>query len=284
MLKISLTSPQFTIKSQLTCLPQFILDIPDNARRIGYIHSNTLVPDLDLYFMMCLFVKLDMRFNDPCAQNVSHGLRKLVLAHRTLTFLLRILKRQALRTQYDVLQAWTRFRYVPLPDEVGMSIFGIAAKDVGKGRYEYWGKKTAGELGREVQVLLRPEQLVMREAVRRGMRFQKHFLRCLLYGYVRPDTLENYAPRELKRRDPGMGDEYGVDEEVGGEEVPGEEGARDLLLDLGERKEVSAFYVKVDRKVDGEQMMRKNREEEFLDMCMKWCQDERQWERMDTEE
>lgn len=165
-----------------------------------------------------------------------------------------------------------------------MSIFGVAAKDVGKGRYEYWGKKTTRELGREVQVLLRPEQLVMREVVRRGMRFQKHFLRCLLYGYVRPDTLEDYAPRELGRRDPGMRDEYGIDDEVGGEEVPAEERAKDPLLDLGERKEIGVLCVKVDREMDGEQMLRKKKEEEFLDLCMKWCQDGRQWEGMDTEE
>jgi hypothetical protein len=234
--------------------------------------------------MMCLFVKLDMRFNDPCAQNAYRGLRKLVLAHRSLAFLLRVLKRETLCTQYDILQAWTRFRYVPLPDEVGMSVFGVAANEVGKGRYEYWGKMTARALGREVQMLLRPEQLVMREAVRRGIRFQKHYLRCLLYGYVRPDTLENYAPRELGRRDPGMGEEYGVDDEVGGEEVPGENQARDPLLDLGERKEVSLLCVKADGEMDEEQILRKKREEEFLDMCMKWCRDEGQWEKPDSDE
>jgi hypothetical protein len=234
--------------------------------------------------MMCLFVKLDMRFNDPCAQNVYHGLRKLVLAQRTLTFLLRVLKRQELRSQYDVLRAWTRFRYIPLPDELGMSIFGIGANEVGKGKFEYWGRKTAGQLGREVQVLLRPEQLVMREAVRRGMRFHRHFLRSLLYGYVRPDTLENYAPRELGRRDPGLADEYELDDEVGGEQIPLEEAARDPLLDLGKRKEVSLLCVKVDRDVDAEAVLRKKREEEFLDRCMKWCRDDKEWERMDTDE
>jgi hypothetical protein len=235
--------------------------------------------------MMCLFVKLDMRFNDPCAENVYHGLRKLVLAQRTLTFLLRVLKRQELRTQYDVLQAWTRFRYVPLPDEVGMSIFGVGANEVGKAKFEYWGKKSVEELGRELQMLLRPEQLVMREAVRRGMRFQKHFVRSLLYGYVRPDTLENYAPRELGRRDPALKDEYEIDDEVGGLEVPGEEGLRDPLLDLGERKEVSVLCVKVDNTRDSEGVVRgKKKEEEFLDRCMQWCRDKRQWERMDTDE
>ena len=228
-----------------------------------------------------------MRFNDPCAENVYHGLRKLVLANRSLTYLLRVLKRQALRTQYDVLQAWTRFRYTILPDEVSMSIFGVAAKDVGKAKFEYWGTRTAHEVGREVQCLLRPEQLVMREAIRRGMRFHRHFLRSMLYGYIRPDTLENYAPRELGRRDPAMVDEYEVDDEVGGEEVPGEgDQGRDPLLDLGQRKEVSVLCVKVDEEVDGEVVERRKRQDEFLDRCIKWCRDEREWEveRMDVDE
>jgi hypothetical protein len=241
------------------------------------------VPDLDLYFLMCLFVKLDMRFNDPCAQNVYHGLRKLVLTHRSLTFLLRVLKRRELRTQYDVLQAWTRFRYMPLPDEVGLSIFGVKANEVGKGKFEYWGKRTAVDLGREVQVLLRPEQLVMREAVRRGLRFHRHFLRSLLYGYVRPDTLENYAPRVLGRRDPRLVDEYELYDEVGGVEVP-QRDERDPLLDLGERKEVSVLCVKVGNEFDQEEFGRRKREEEFLDRCMQWSRDEREWENMDVDE
>jgi hypothetical protein len=233
---------------------------------------------------MCLFVKLDMRFNDPCAQNVYHGLRKIILAHRSLTFLLRVLKRQELRTQYDVLQAWTRFRYVPLPDEVGLSIFGVKANEVGKGRFEYWGKRTAADLRREVQVLLRPEQLVMREAVRRGIRFHRHFLRSLLYGYVRPDTLENYAPRELGRRDPRLADEYGIDDEVGGVDVPADVDQRDPLLDLGGTKEVSWLCVKVGNESDQEEFERRKREEEFLERCMQWSQDKREWENMDVGE
>ena len=81
-----------------------------------------------------------------------------------------------------------------------------------------------------------------------------------------------------------MGEEYGVDDEVGGEEVPGENQARDPLLDLGERKEVSLLCVKADGERDEEQISRKTREEEFLDMCMKWCRDERQWEKPDSDQ
>jgi hypothetical protein len=199
--------------------------------------------------------------------------------------LLRVLKRQELRTQYDVLQAWIRCRYIPLPDEVGVSIFNVKANEVGKGRYEYWGKKTADQLGREVQALLRPEQLVMREAVRRGLRFRRHFLRSLLYGYIRPDTLENYAPRELGRRDPRLADEYQLDDEVGGEMIPQEEGVRDPLLDLGERKAISVLCVKVDNMtMDSEESVRRKKLDEFLDRCMEWSRNEREWEGMDVDE
>ncbi len=256
----------------------FILDIPDNARRIGFIHSNTLVPDLCLYFMMCLFVKLDMRFNDPAAQNVYHGFRKMVLAQRSLSFLLKVLRREELRSQFEVLKCWVRTRYVPAEDEVGMDIFGFKGDEVGKGRYEYWGKKTAKDLGRDVQVLLRPEQLVMREAVRRGLRLQKHFLRSLLYGYIRPDTLENYVPRDLGRRVGRLWDEYEVDDEIGGEMVSLVESARDTLLDLGESKEVSVYCVKEDRVEDSDQVARRIKEEAFLNECMRWSSDARQWE------
>lgn len=174
---------------------------------------------------------------------------------------------------------------MPLPDEVGVSIFGVKANEVGRGRYEYWGKKTADQLGREVQVLLRPEQLVMREAVRRGLRFRRHFLRSLLYGYIRPDTLENYAPRELGRRDPRLANEYQLDDEVGGEMIPQEEGVRDPLLDLGERKAISALCVKVDNMaMDSEESVRRKKLDEFLDRCMEWSRNEREWEGMDVDE
>ena len=256
----------------------FILDIPDNARRIGFIHSNMLVPDLDLYFMMCLFVKLDMRFNEPCAQNVYHGFRKMITSQRSLSFLLRVLKRNQLENQYEVMNCWIRTRYVPAEDEVGMNMFGVKGDEVGKGRDEDWGKKTTQQLGRAVQVLLRPEQLVMREAVRRGLRFQKHFLRSLLYGYIRPDTLDNYVPRDLGRRIGRLWDEYEIDDEIGGEMVGLEESTRDPLLDLGERKQVSVLCVKEAGVEDSDQVASKSKDEAFLNECMKWSRDERQWE------
>ena len=262
----------------------FILDIPDNARRIGYIHSNQLVTDLDLYFCMCFFVKLDMRFNDPVAQEVKHGLRKMALSQPSLSFLLKALKRQVLKNQYEVMKTWIRYKYSAAADEVGLPIFGIAANEVGRLKFEYWGKRTQEQLEREVQLLLRPDQLVMREAIRRGMRFHKHFLRCLLYGYVRPDTMENYAPRDLTRKIPGLEEEYEVDDDVGGAWVPPRR-LGDPILDLGERKEISLLCMKGEKDMDADDARKRRREEEFLEKCMEWSRDESEWayDRMETD-
>lgn len=153
---------------------------------------------------MAFIVKLDMRLNDPCCPTPPHqGMRKLLLAQRSLLPILRALQRRSFKTHYDVIREWVKYKYVPAADEIQSCrrIFGIPIKDAGKLRWEYWGLKTPGQVGRRhLRALLRPEQLIMREAIRRGIRFQKHFLRCVLYGYVRPDTLESFAPREIGRR------------------------------------------------------------------------------------
>jgi len=72
------------------------------------------------------------------------------------------------------------------------------------------------------------------EAFKRGMRFDKHYLRFLLYGYVRPDRLEDYAPRKYGQRIKEIqDDEYGVGDTVGGVAALGvqDEGFDLLLID-----------------------------------------------------
>jgi hypothetical protein len=56
------------------------------------------------------------------------------------------------------------------------------------------------------------------------------------------------------------------------------------LLDLGGTKEVSWLCVKVGNESDQEEFERRKREEEFLERCMQWSQDEREWENMDVGE
>lgn len=259
----------------------FILDIPDNARRIGYIHNVNLFTDLDLYFAMCFFVKLDMRLNDPVGPEKRDGIRKLLLAQESLTTVLKVLRRDLWAKQFDVMREWIRYKYTPLPDEVDLDIFDIPAQEVGKLRMEYWGRTPDRTLKRPPQLLLRPDQLVMREAIKRGLRFHKHFLRCLTYGYVRMDTLENFAPRAIGRRKEALLDEYEIDDDIGGltwsmEKAGLEDGTQGEMLDLGMRKDVSLLCIEGGNRsmLSKEDRMKMEEQEGFLQACVLWAEDE----------
>ena len=253
----------------------FMLDIPDNARRIGYSHARSLLTDLDLYFLACFFVKVDMRLNDPVSGEKKDGMRKILLAQRSLTTVLRVLKREMWTTRYDILREWVRLKYEHPPgtpaEEREMNIFGVPANMVGRGKLEYWGLKTDEDVGRRLKSLLRPDQLIVREAFRRGMRFDKHYLRFLLYGYIRPDTLEDYAPRTYGRRIEAIkDDDYEIDAVVGGvAALDVEDEGFDPLLDLGPAREVSRFTI-VKEKISKREKEIREREEEFLDKCVGW--------------
>jgi hypothetical protein len=254
----------------------FILDIPDNARRIGFIHNTNLFTDLDLYFAMCFFIKLDMRLNDPVGPQKRDGMRKMLLAQETFTTVLKVLRRDAWVGRLDVLREWVKWKYEPRADEQGMEIFGVKFERIGKGRMEYWGRGVG--LKREAALLLRPDQLVMREAIKRGLRFHKHFLRCLTYGYVRMDTLENYEPRKMNRRLEALKDEYEADDEIGGltfamEKAGLEDGLEGDVLDLGERKSVSLLCIDGGSQslITPEDRRKTNEQEQFLEACMRWA-------------
>lgn len=260
----------------------FLLDIPDNARRVGCVHNRALLSDLDLYFAMCFFVKLDMRCNDPVAGACRYGLRVMLLGQRSLSTVLKVLKREMWGRKLDVLRAWVEYRGVLTEEEetqnTVQSVFGVPRHRVGRGQLEYWGHADEKVLGRPPQRLMRPDELVVREAVRRGLRFHRHFLRCLLYGYVRPDTLDDYEPRALTRRLPALerdGD-YGVDDDVGpapplGSPDPG----WDELLDLHGRRDVSRWCVRPDFGAGPDEAVRRRREEDWLDRCMEWVEREK---------
>ncbi|OAL38037.1 hypothetical protein AYO20_02489 [Fonsecaea nubica] len=249
----------------------FMLDIPDNARRIGYCHNRHMMTDLDLYFSACFFTKLDMRLNDPVSGEKRDGMRKLLLTQRGFTTILRVLKRDIWTTRFDALREWVKCKYTPLPDELGMSIFGIPPHRIGKGRLEYWGLRSAHQLGRRPEMLLRPDQLIIREAFRRGIRFDKHYLKFMLYGYVRPDTLEDYAPRTYGRRIAEIkDDEYEVDDVIGGVAALGvDDEGFDPLLDLGQPRDVSRFTIVKEEMSTREKGLRQA-EEELLKSCHEW--------------
>ena len=243
----------------------FLMEIPDNGRRIGYIHTTRLVEESDLFLIMCIVVKLDMRFNDPLNESRFHGLRKVLLWQPGLLPLWRALKRTHLVDRYEVMKMWVATKYRPPADLRSLPIFGIPADKVGRRRYEYWGEKEEHNDGRKVNVLLRADQLVVREIIRRDMSFSGHYLKFLIWGYVDFETLKNFPPRRFDRRIEGLDDEYEEDDACGGLGVEAYE--KDPLLDLGLEKEVSLLVDRSGRK-------KKARQDEFLEACMKVWEEE----------
>ncbi|EXJ94015.1 hypothetical protein A1O1_02408 [Capronia coronata CBS 617.96] len=253
----------------------FMLDIPDNARRIGYCHNKRLMSDLDLFFAACFFTKLDLRLNDPTAGEKRDGMRKLLLSQRSFTTILKVLKREIWTTRFAALQEWVKLKYQPLPDERSLPIFGIPSHQVGRGRLEYWGLRTAEQIGREPENLLRPDQLIVREAFRRGIPFGEDYIRFVLYGYVDPETLENCAPRNYGRRIESIkDDEYDIDDAIGGVAAlgVGDEGFDDLL-DLGPPRQGSIYTIVADETSKAEKDLRA-KEDRFLKNCLEWWKEE----------
>lgn len=161
----------------------FIMDIPDNVRRVGLIHNKVFWEDRDLYIATLFFVKLDMHLTDPVDGNGETRMRKMLFAQRSLSTLWKVLKREHMLTQYEMLQMFVRWKYRPARRHRGMSICGVPANEVGKGQLEGWGTGKAR--------LLRPDDLIMREGIRRELDLHKRYLDMILWGYIDKRTFED---------------------------------------------------------------------------------------------
>ncbi|MCJ1227721.1 hypothetical protein MMC12_004379 [Toensbergia leucococca] len=195
----------------------FTMDISDNARRIGFMHNKVYWEDKDLFIATMFFLKLDMRLTDPISGGGENNIRKMLLAQRTLSTLWKVLNREMLLNQLDVWRMFVRWRYQP-PRHHGMSILGVPAQEVGKGIIEGWGSGS--------QKILRPDELVMREGIRRNLNLHTKFLDMMIWGYVdkytfediwvtAPPTEENELTEGSETAESGDSDENGSNEGEG---------------------------------------------------------------------
>ena len=197
----------------------FTLDITDNGRRIGVLHDARFWSNKDLFLATMFFVKLDMRLTDPTTGDGEMGLRKMLLAQRSLSTLAAVLARTEMRSQLEMLRMLVRWDYTP-PRALhkGETVFGVPAGEVGRGCYEGGGK---GE-----RKLVGIEELVGREAVRRRLGLQDHYIDMMLYGFVNKRTWEDVrTPMNLLGGGGGGGDGGGEDDwmDISGENTEEEE-------------------------------------------------------------
>ena len=160
----------------------FTMDISDNARRVGLMHNVEFWTASDLFFATMFFLKVDMFLTDPSTGNGEMGLRKMLLGQRSLSTLLRVMKREELQTQLELLRMIVRYSYEP-DQHRDLPILGVPPKEIGKLQYEGWGVKET----KFIQI----DELVMREAIRRKMNMQQWYIEMLIWGYVHKQTFQD---------------------------------------------------------------------------------------------
>ena len=172
----------------------FLIDIPVSAPRVALIHNTAYFTNQTLYALTMLFLKLDMYHTDPiCYTGGEAVMREYLLQERSLTTLWNHLRDADGTTRLDTVRLYVKHGYrrplrhgpetlaeqIENDEKAKMPIMGIPAHLVGRWGYECWG------LGG--QRLIRPDELVLREGIRRGMEMQKMWIRMMLWGYLDKD-------------------------------------------------------------------------------------------------
>ena len=155
------------------CKCRFVMDMPRNGIRIAALHNRRYWTDQDLFHASHFFMKFDMACADPVDSRGERVLSRLFLGLPTLTCV-----RNLLRGDYcwwDVLHFKISYDYVPRPEHRHLPIFGIAPHMVGRYCFEGWGQGNPK--------LLRIDELVMREAIRRNIHMNQHYLNFMMYGF-----------------------------------------------------------------------------------------------------
>ena len=211
------------------------MDISTTIARVQMMHNIKLFTDFDLYNIQFFIVKLDMRFNDPIDGPGDDSMRRLFLGQRGLTPLCRLLKRTAYTEIIDVVQLAIRYAYQTRPEHRGMEMFGVPAEEIGIMHTEGWG---AGQVH-----LMRPDELMMMESVRRQMGLKNHIMNMMVWGYVDPITGRDIPVSEEEMY---MSDEEGN---------PSDQVRSDYDLQMGDHEPEEGFagsYVEEDEDDDEE--------------------------------
>lgn len=164
----------------------FLIDLQSNGARIGYVQNRTAWTDTDLKVAWYFFTRLDMHFTDPLDGNGSLSLRKLLLRQGSLTPLLETLKRNKYLSHLELLLSVVRTCRGVTQARHGHTVFGLQPHVVGRGEHE-WHDRGANRL-------VRSDQLIMMEMLRRRLNPAKLVMPYMLAGRSRLMTLRQLPP------------------------------------------------------------------------------------------
>jgi hypothetical protein len=171
----------------------FLCDLPGNANRIGVLHNQGYFLDRDIFLAQMFIMKLDMRFTDPVEGKGELHLRRLLFGCRNLVALRDLLLGRI--TLVHLLQRVVWYQYNPSPATRAMNlpIFGISSASIGHGNTENWG--------RGQQRLLRVDEGIMREAIRRELNTHKHLMEFMLFAHLEHGFKQGGKEKMRKLRD-----------------------------------------------------------------------------------
>ena len=157
-----------------------LMDIPASGQRMAILRNEEFWTDEHLYNAMFFFVKLSMLFSDPVYGPTTPELLILMLGQKGLYPLWQLLFRKKWTRISEVANLAVRYNFVVPPDHWGEDYFngtihGVPFNEVGRYHLEGWGKGT--------KHLMRPDELIPLEAVRRGLELDQHLIHMVTWGF-----------------------------------------------------------------------------------------------------
>lgn len=125
-----------------------------------------------------------MRCTDPLVPRAHANIRRMLMAQPSMTMTCRVLERTFLLDKHEAMQTYMRWKFTPV-DGQQPNVFGVPRHELGLLQYEGYGKE-----GSRVK-LQRPDELVLKECVRREMQMETAFF-CML-NYVGPQQVNTVA-------------------------------------------------------------------------------------------
>jgi hypothetical protein len=151
----------------------FTMSFPSNGARIALSHNTEYWNNIDIFVATQFFMKMDMRFTDPTHGQGEHALRDIFLSQQSLVPLLNLITHKL--NVIQILQYYILYSYTPSPQHRNSTIFGIPPQFIGRGQNEAWG------LGN--QLMLRVDEAIMQEALRRNIVLSNWDLDMITFGY-----------------------------------------------------------------------------------------------------
>ena len=170
------------------CKIWLMMDVATNSKRRSVITNRHFTTEQDLYNAQLFFVKLLLLFNDPVYGPGSGKMLYVFMGQKGLTPLWQLLRRKGFTRPHELMQAAVRYDIPPTEDQIetAMPIIGVPIHEAGIGHKEGWG--------RGLRHLMRPDQLVPLEAVRRSLDLDLHLEFMTHFGHVDLMTGRNLAP------------------------------------------------------------------------------------------